>query len=250
MGLNRRNVLALGAVGVGFYAASQAVPLLLPGRTFEFEPVERPVGFRRIPRSDGLSAATLLTGFAPTDELPLGFTDRQICDLTFGGHGTGQGELAIGLFSDFFCPYCRVLDVQVRELAARDPRIAVIPHEVPLLGRPSQLAARAVIAASRQGAYDDFHSRLIRTTFVPNPAYVRTLADEAGIDVAQFQKDMNDPQTDQQLAISLNLFRIFGFVGTPALVVGQTLLNGAISLPDLRALFRLELGSDAPAICT
>ena len=58
------------------------------------------------------------------------------------------------------------------------------------------------------------------------------------------------PETQEQLARSASAFRAFGFVGTPGLVVGRTLVAGAISLRDLRALIELELGEDAPSACT
>jgi len=117
------------------------------------------------------------------------------------------------------------------------------------LGFPSQLAARAVIAAARQGAYDAFYDRLIRTTFVPNPAYLRSIAEGQGLDMDQFMTDMNSEVTDATLRASLALFRSYGFVGTPALVVGGTLINGVITPADLRALVKVELEAPAPAIC-
>lgn len=249
MKLSRRRIMVLGAVGFGLYAVQKVGPSLLPAQAFEFTPVDSPAGFRRIARGDGLTAGQFLTGLDDPASRPPPLAEDEICHLTFAGHPTGPGQLAIAVFSDFFCPYCRVLDLQVRDLASRDDRVKVVPHEVPLLGIPSQWAARAVIAAQVQGGYEAFHSRLIRTTFVPNPAYLRSVAAEEGLDVARFEQDMRSPETDRRLQISAALFRKFGFVGTPGLVVGRTLVNGAISLADLRALIRLELDQPAPDAC-
>lgn len=250
MKVTRRNIINLGALGAGIYGVSTVVPWMLPARAFDFTPVDSPGGFRRIARSDGLSAGQFLTGLEdPASRLPP-LSQSDICRLTFAGHPNGQGQLAIAVFSDFFCPYCRVLDLQVRDLAAQDARIEVVPHEVPLLGVPSQWAARAVIAAEGQGAYAAFHNRLIRTTFVPNPAYLRSVAAEEGLDVAQFEQDLRSPQTDRRLQTSAALFRAFGFAGTPALAVGRTLVNGTISRADLRALVQLELAEQGSGFCS
>lgn len=249
MKVTRRNMMVLGAAVAGVYGVKTLGPYILPGRAFDFASVDNLKGFRRIARSDGLSAGQFLTGLQDPAVRPQPLAEAEICQLTFGGRPTGRGQLAIAVFSDFFCPYCRILDVQVRDLAASDARVQVIPHEVPLLGVPSQWAARAVIAADVQGAYEVFHSRLIRTTFVPNPAYLRSVAAEENLDVAQFEQDMRSPKTDLRLQNSAALFRAFGFVGTPALAVGRTLVNGAISVPDLRTLIRLEIDEDAPASC-
>jgi len=247
--VNRREMIKWGAVGTGAAVAAGAGYALWPAPAFDFTAVARPAGFRRIARGDGLSAGALLSGFETTGARAAPLSDARICDLAFGGHSTGQGRLAVAVFSDFFCPYCRVLDLQVRELAAKDDRITVVPHEVPLLGVPSQFAARAVLAAAAQGAYDAFHARLIRTTFVPNPAYLRAIAAEEGLDVAQFETDMRADATTARIDEGIALFRAFGFVGTPGLAVGSTLVNGAIAPRALRALMRLEIDADAPGAC-
>ncbi len=246
---SRRNVLRAAAAGAGTLAMAGGVWALWPARQFDFTLMERPSGFRRIARSDGLSAGRLLVGIDNAAPRAAPLTDAQICNLTYAGHPTGPGRLTIAIFSDFFCPYCRILDGKVRKLAARDDRIAIVPHEVPLLGVPSQFAARAVIAAEAQGAYDAFYQRLIRTTFVPNPAYLRSIADEETLDVERFERDMRSEDTNKRLQESLALFRTFGFAGTPALAVGRTLVNGVISPADLRALVRMELAESAPSAC-
>lgn len=236
-------------MGAGAAGLAGGIYALWPARQFEFTLLDRPRGFRRIARSDGLSAARLLVGMDDPSLRPAPLSDAQICALTYGGQPIGPGHLTIAIFSDFFCPYCRVLDDKVRGLAAGDDRINIIPHEVPLLGRASQFAARAVIAAEAQGAYDAFHARLIRTTFIPNPAYLRSLVESENLDLGQFQRDMQSETTDRRLQESAGLFRAFGFVGTPALAVGRTLVNGVISSAELRALIRLELTDSGPSAC-
>lgn len=249
MTLTKRNILTLGAVGLGVAAVAQVAPMLIPASAFEFTPLDSPAGFRRIARGDGLSGGRFLVGLDDPETRPDLLTEDQICRLVHGGRPTGPGHLAIAVFSDFFCPYCRVLDLEVRALAARDDRIEVVPHEVPLLGVPSEFAARAVIAAHQQGAYEAFHARLIRTNFVPNPAYLRGIAEAEGLDVKSFSTDMRSPETEQQLINAMGLFRAFGFVGTPGLAVGRTLVNGAISQRDLKALIKLELAEDTAMAC-
>lgn len=249
MNTTRRDFFRLGAAGASALVLAGGAYALWPARQFEFTLLDQPRGFRRIARSDGLSAGRLFVGIENPSARPAPLTDAQICALTYGGKPTGPGRLTIAVFSDFFCPYCRILDEKVRKLAARDDRINIIPHEVPLLGRASQFAARAVIAAEAQGAYEAFHARLIRTTFIPNPAYLRSVVESENLDPLQFQRDMQSEATDLRLHESASLFGAFGFVGTPALAVGRTLVNGVISPADLRALIRLELEGDGPAAC-
>ncbi|MEM6939595.1 MAG: DsbA family protein [Pseudomonadota bacterium] len=247
--MKRRAVLGLAASALAAAGGASLAWRFWPVPTFEFEPVPSLPGFRRLPRCDGLSSGAFLTGLDGPSGTPAQLSEAEVCERTFHGVPTGGGDLAIAIFSDFFCPYCRVLDVEVRALAGRYPRARVIPHEVPLLCVPSEFAARGVRAAAAQGAYEAFHARLIRTTFVPNPAYLRDLARSEGLDVAQFSRDLNSGKTQRHLSDAAVLFRSFGFVGTPALVVGRTLVNGTISRRDLRALMDLEQARALPLRC-
>lgn len=240
MGKITRRVMMMGAVA----GAGAAAFAFWPAPRLAFDTQGVPEGFRRLADQGG-GVTVALTGVSvlPRQD-PLSAAD--LCALTFKGADTGAGVLAIAVFSDYFCPYCRVLDAEVEEIAAKDSRIALVRHEVPLLGRPSQMAARAAIAAARQGVGAPFRRRLLRTSFVPNPAYLRGIAEEEGLDPEMLIEDLDHPETDDVLTQSRRVFRAFGFPGTPGLVVGRTLVAGVISPRALRALIALELEGRGP----
>ena len=190
-----------------------------------------------------MSMAVLGVGLLPpqTPVAPDAF-----CTRTFRDAPMGPGRVAVAVFSDYVCPYCRVLDPEVEQIAGRDADITLVRHEVPLLGRPSQMAARAAIAAARLGAGAGFRERLMRTSFVPNPAYLREIADEEGLDADALIAGMAAPETDTALSDSRAMFRAFGFQGTPGVVVGRTLVAGVITARELNALIALEKASPGP----
>lgn len=247
MGLNRRNLLLLGGVAAGYALLSGGYRLWPEGR-LSFEEVTQPAGFRRI-AGQGVSVANAgLVGIGQGGGAPAP-AGRGLCALTFEGAPSGPGQLAIASFSDFFCPYCRVLDRQLHDIVEDMPQVKTIWHQVPLLGRPSQLAARGALAAMDQGAFAAYQARLTRTSFVPTNAYLRAFATESGLDEARFMSRITAPDTAAQLKRSASAFRAFGFVGTPGLVVGRTLVAGVISPRDLRSLIKLELSEGAPPGC-
>jgi predicted DsbA family dithiol-disulfide isomerase len=212
----------------------------------EFATVSTPGGFRRLKTASG-GLSSFVGGFEGVPAAPL--SAARLCDITFRGQGQEAGNVVIASFSDFFCPYCRVLDKQLHEIADGDARVTLVSHQVPLLGAPSMMAARGGIAAQRQGVYPAYFKRLIRTTFVPNPAYLRDFAQGQGLDVAQFEADLTSAQTQRQLDESAAAFRAFGFVGTPGVVVGRTLINGVIAPRDLRTLVKVEVEETGPTAC-
>ena len=237
--------MIVGAAGVGLLGA--VAWRFWPVSEIVFETVRSPAGFRRIAGA----------GMSPFDAiLSIGqenggakLEGDALCKVAFGGRAQVPGRLVIASFSDFFCPYCRVLEAELYQIAARDDRVVIVPHEVPLLGFASLMAAKGAIAAGRQGAYDAYYARLIRTSFVPNAAYMEDFARNEGLDVAQFKADLESKDTTRQLERSLAAFRSFGFVGTPGIVVGRTLVNGVIAPDVLRRLVDIELESGASDAC-
>ena len=113
-------------------------------------------------------------------------------------------------------------------------------HEWPLLGSNSDYAARAALAADRQGAYVQFHKRLMRSSFVPTEEFLRALAESIGIEPNTMITDIKSEAVTSRLVASAALASVFRFRGTPALIVGRTVVVGAVSDATLKALISRE----------
>jgi protein-disulfide isomerase len=48
------------------------------------------------------------------------------------------------------------------------------------------------------------------------------------------QKDMDDPSVQARIDANLKLAHALGIQGTPALVIGNDMVPGAVDLPDLQ----------------
>jgi protein-disulfide isomerase len=155
----------------------------------------------------------------------------------------------VAYFSDARCVYCQVLSPLLHDLERREP-IPITWHELPLLGAASRSAAKAALAARRQGAYAIFHDRLMGTPFMPNTAYVRQIALDAGVDVEQLLRDMQGADVADTIERTGGLARRFGFYGTPALVVGRTAVLGNIDERKLRRLIEIEVNMTDPGPCS
>lgn len=240
----RRAALIGGAaaVVVGFRRLPDLIDRL--GASFEFEPMEAPAGFRRLAGGplETSAAAALFAGMDEASEAATPVVD-DLCGALFH---TGPG-VQVAAFSDYYCPYCRILDARVYGLAD-EGLITLRHHEVPIFGTPSQWAARGAIAARAQGAGRAYFDRVAGTSFIATPPWLRNIALELGLDAERFMSEMTSEATTAGLAQAAHLHRLFGFVGTPALVVGRTVLQGAISETNLRQLIDLE-HSEASAPC-
>lgn len=176
-------------------------------------------GFVSPPSGRGVSA------FAGLGEAAPAFSG-DLCAALFGNVAPGAAPVA--LFTDYRCPNCRRIAADTLEMA-RDPSVSLRFHDWPVLGPASVLGARAALAARRQGraAYLAMHERLMATSFLPNRAWIAQSAASMGLDAARLEADMAAPAVDAELARTAALARRMGLFGTPSLVFGNVVLDGA-----------------------
>lgn len=250
----RRNLLWLGGIALAWVALARGPGLVrrVFPPDFAFAEIPGLPGFRRIERGDVSAAPPLLIGLDRAPPPPTVPPRADLCAHLFGdaGDAVGGGPVPVAYFSDVRCPWCRVLTpLLVDRAGGAGASIRLAWHALPLLGETSVIAARAAIAAEAQGAGAAVHARLSGTPVVPAPAWLRRLADEIGIDGDRLVADMDAPRVDARLAVSRGLAGLFGFPGTPALVVGRTAVLGRIAAADLDRLIALERAEAASAPC-
>jgi len=217
-----------------------------------FIPVEDPQGFRRLSLVGSTSAAFDPFAGIPSpgeDAEPVAtIAERDFCVALFGLTQVRPGAVPVAFSSDYICPNCELLVDDLTALEAAGD-VHLKRHEWPILGEASEMSARAAIAANRQGAYRTFARRLQRTSLVPTGEYLRELAQSAGIDADRLLADMASASTTHELRTSAALVRRFRFPGTPALVVGRTIVVGTIRAATLDALIRTEQAAGPPPGC-
>jgi protein-disulfide isomerase len=153
-----------------------------------------------------------------------------------GDPALGPARAAVTLveFTDYRCPYCRRMHPVIAELLRREPGLRVVVKEIPILGPASVTAARAGLAAHAPGGFPRFHDALMRLRGEPDEAALLQLAAETGLDPARLLRDMNSETVTRRLNANLELAQTLGIQGTPAYVVGETLLPGAVPIERLR----------------
>ena len=257
MAQSRRNFLTLGLVlGGGYAALKYGAPAVssLFADDFEFEPIAEPLGFRRITSGESTSGFDPFFGIGggPDEEMLaiVSEVETRVCRTLFGDLTDRTDTVPIASFSDYNCPFCRVLTQRLAKMEAESGgRVQIAWHELPLLGDTSLLAAKGALAAKRQGAYAAFHKRLMKAPFQTTPEYLAVLAENIGVDDRQLISDMESEAVDRELRESSALAQIFGFIGTPALVVGRTVVQGEIGDSVLKRLIDQERADGPMAAC-
>ena len=148
--------------------------------------------------------------------------------------GAATGDVTVVEFYDTRCPYCRRLLPTLTALLQAGPKIRLVYKDIPILGPDSQLEARALLAAQRQGGYGRMQDAVMHMT---GTATIQGLSHQAaalGLDGARLQQDMADPAIQARLDGNLALARALHVDGTPAFVIGTKMIPGAVPLTDLQ----------------
>lgn len=152
--------------------------------------------------------------------------------------GNPQGDVTLVEFFDFNCPYCRRVAPLLADAAAADGKLRIVYKDIPILGSDSVYAAKAALAAQRQGKYVEFYRALLDARGVAAKGLVLAIAGRIGLDVPRLRKDINDPSIQALIDRNLTLARKLGITGTPTFVIGKEVVPGAIDLKTIQELTR------------
>lgn len=236
IGLAAAALAAVAAVALGLWFANRGPELVFADRA-------SPPGFRNL-----VYAAAAPGGVSPAPVTAPGETrpdaPEDICLALYNDTADprlGSGAPVVAFFTDYRCPYCREMGGMLIQ-RAKAGEIAVIFKEWPVLGPPSVTAARAALAAARQGqdAFLKAHERLTISPFVPNAAYARDLARWYGFDSDRLIADFDGAEVAAQVERTDALAEALGFQGVPGLVVGRTVALRALDEASLDALIAAE----------
>ena len=150
--------------------------------------------------------------------------------------GNPEGDVTIVEFFDYRCPYCQRAAGMLSDVLGADDRIRLVLKEWPILGPDSLVASRAALAADLQGKYEALHQAIFAYNGDLTETTILALAKSIGLDTERLQKDMNDPRVTAEIERNQELARKLAIRGTPAFIVGETIVPGAVSPEELRAL--------------
>ena len=149
--------------------------------------------------------------------------------------GNPDGAITLVEFFDYRCGYCRRVKPTVETLLAENDDLRFVFKEFPILGPESTEAARAALAARSQGNYEAFHWALMEAEGSFDRDHILSVARSVGLDVVRLTRDMEEPALDALIERNAALANALGIGGTPAFVIGDRVIGGALPLDHFRA---------------
>ncbi|WP_108651109.1 DsbA family protein [Dongshaea marina] len=154
--------------------------------------------------------------------------------------GAKDPKLTLVNFTDYNCPYCKVLDPELMKLLRAFPQIAVAIKHLPFKGKSSEQAAELALSVWEKNPekFRALHENLMR--YKPHHTEQSIMRSEKRAEVELSLADIS-PQSHETLTSNLQLARQLGINGTPTTLIGEQLLVGAVPYNTLERAVRQEL---------
>lgn len=145
--------------------------------------------------------------------------------------GPKDAKVTVVEFFDYNCGFCKTSADWLKGVMDKYPDdVRIVFKELPILDgrtKTSRNAAKAALAAARQGKYSTMHFSMMNERSLTEDR-VFALAEKAGLNMDKLKKDMKDKELDRQLEDGLLLAnRIPALTGTPFFVINDDFIAGA-----------------------
>lgn len=151
--------------------------------------------------------------------------------------GNPAGDVTLVEFFDYNCGYCKKALADVQTLMKNDPKLRVVLKDFPVLGPDSVEASRVALAVKNQlqgQKLFDYHVKVLETRGRVGGERAMTVAKEMGVDMAKLQKDIESAELRNALQENMALGDKLNLTGTPAFIIGEVVIPGAVGLEPLK----------------
>ena len=142
--------------------------------------------------------------------------------------GNKNASKIIYEFVDYNCGYCLKFHQQVLSVLNEDQNTKLVIMQMPILGESSITFSKIAIAASFQNKFEEVHNYLYSSDRKSKMADILGDLFLMNIDIAQLEKDMNSEEVSKVILSHEQFVNDFKFNGTPAIIIGETIIPGYI----------------------
>jgi protein-disulfide isomerase len=139
-----------------------------------------------------------------------------------------DGKITVVQFYDYNCGYCKLIAPEVMDLIRKNPDVRFVFKDYTLgnFGPTSEYAAAAARALNEKGLFLDSHAEMMARKPLTD-AMVDDLLRRNGIDPGTVRELEASPAQQQYIQDTRKLAGNLGLNGTPAFVIGDTVVPGA-----------------------
>jgi|GEM_PF-175777 len=156
--------------------------------------------------------------------------------------GNAQGDVQIIEFYDYNCGYCKAAYQDMLELLETDKNLKIVMKDFPILGEDSGRAHLVAQAFKQQAPqhYPEFHHKMMTLEGRATQDSAMEVALSFGIDKQQLSRAMTQEEIQIPLIDNAKVAHLLGFNFTPAYIVGNEIIRGAIDNNQMLAIIKQQ----------
>jgi len=152
--------------------------------------------------------------------------------------GPKHAKVVIVEWSDFQCPFCGRVEPTLKQIQdTYKDDVRIVWRNEPLPFHPNALpAAKAAMAAAKQGKFWEMHDKMFANQKDLSEAKYEEWARDIGVDVARWKADKDSPAIAEAIQKDNNYGQQVGANGTPSFFINGKLIAGALPFDTFKAV--------------
>jgi len=139
--------------------------------------------------------------------------------------GPENAKVTVVEFFDYNCGYCRGLFGGLKTVMEANPDVKFVFKPLSFLSDVSVAAAKAVLAANKQGKFMQMHNAFFTVNERLTKEKIRSIAEEQGLDMAKFDADVASSEIEQLVGKMSGLANKIQVNGVPVLFINGKMLQ-------------------------
>ena len=144
--------------------------------------------------------------------------------------GNPKGKFVIIEFFDHQCGWCKKTNTEMRQAvkSAEGKNIRWIPVDTPIFGEASETIARFVLAAGKQGKYEQMHEAVGNAKGRLDETALIKLGEDLGLNTKKLKADADSAEIRGKLTANKEYAKKLNINGVPMLIVDGKINPGAL----------------------
>jgi protein-disulfide isomerase len=147
--------------------------------------------------------------------------------------GNPEAAITIYEFLDYNCGYCKMVTPVINKIVDQHKDVRFVILDAPILSPSSEDAARAALAANKQGKFKALHDALMEHKGALSKEVILGIAKRVGLDVEKLKTDMTSDEVSKTLDASRTFAQRLKLNGTPSFLIGDEFIPGALGEENL-----------------
>ena len=154
--------------------------------------------------------------------------------------GNINADKKIFEFVDYNCGYCLKFHNEIKKIVDSDQNLQLVIIQMPILGSMSDDLSKLALAASLQNKFEEVHDYLYSSNRKSKMDDILADLFLMNIDLPQLELDLKSEEIINLSSIHKGYVNDFKFSGTPAIIIGNSIIPGFIGYNKILEILEKE----------